>query len=230
MNDKDFFTGSHNPIDFFRSAAFNLAFLRDNPDYFDPDGLICFCGSQGSGKTLSAVQTVKKVLSEYPKAIFCSNLQVHGISQEIIPFTDYSQIEQLDNGLQGVVFLIDEIQVVWNCIESKNIPITEIGTLCQNRKSRRLVIGTSQVYGRVAKAIREQYKYVVLCRKILKYIQFNTVVDPCAGGYTSEDDGHFEGEIIKKSIFFHSPEAYKSYDTLNKIEKISRKKKVGDYL
>lgn len=229
MKEKDFFTGSHNPLDIGRSMAFNLAFIRDNPDYFDPDGLWCFCGSQGSGKTMSAVLTVKKVLEAYPKAIFCSNLVIHGLDREIIPFTDYSLIQTLDNGLCGVVFLIDEIQVLWNCIESKNIPISEIGVLCQNRKSRRLVIGTSQVYGRVAKPIREQYKYVILCRKILKYIQYNLVVDPCSGGYTSEDDGHFEGEVIKKSIFFHSPEAYKSYDTLNKINRISRSK-VGDYL
>ena len=229
MKEKDFFTGSHNPFDAAKAAAFQLAFLRDNPDYFEPDGLWCFCGAQGSGKTLSAVQSVKRILREYPKAIFCSNLLIHGIDQDIIPFTDYSQITNLDNGLHGVVFLIDEIQTVWNCIESKNIPISELGTLCQNRKSRRLVIGTSQVYGRVAKPIREQYKYVILCNNVLKYIQYNIVVDPCAGGYTSEDDGHFEGEIIKKSIFFHSPDAYKSYDTLNKIQRISRKK-VGDYL
>lgn len=228
MRDKDFFTGSHNPLDIGRAAAFDLAFRRDNPTYFDPDGIWVFCGAQGSGKTLSAVQTVKAVLREYPKAIFCSNLVVHGIDREIIPFTDYSQIEQLDNGIEGVVFLIDEIQVVWNCIESKNIPITELGCLCMNRKARRLVIGTSQVYGRVAKPIREQYKYVVLCNNILKYIQFNTVVDPCAGGYSGEDDGHFEGEIVKKSLFFHSPEAYKSYDTFDKIARIDRKKKLKE--
>lgn len=121
--------------------------------------------------------------------------------------------------MEGVVFLIDEIQVLWNCIESKNIPISEIGSLCQNRKQRRLVIGTSQVYGRVAKPIREQYKYVVLCQKIFKYIQFNTVVDPCAGGYTSEDDGHFQGEIIKKSIFFIRPKPTRVMILLIKLRK-----------
>lgn len=222
MHDYDYMTGSHNPLNIFSSMRYNLAFYRDNPDYFDPDGIWCFCGAQGSGKTLSAVQTLLALAKQYPKAVICSNLVVKGIDRDIIPFTDYAQIGELTNGLNGVIFLIDEVQSVWNCIESRNIPISELSTLCQNRKDRRVVLCTSQVYGRVAKPIREQYKYVILCRNVLKYIQFNTIVDPCAGDYTSEDDGHFMGEIVKKSLWFHSPAAYQCYDTLNKIERIER--------
>ena len=223
MNEKNYFTGSHNPADFFRSAAFQLAFLRDNPDYFDPDGIWVFCGAQGQGKTLSAVQTVLALHRDYPKAIICSNLTISGV--DVIPFTDYSQILELDNGVAGVIFLIDEIQSIWNCMEARNIPMEELATLCMNRKARRVVIGTSQVYGRVAKSIREQYKYVILCKNILKYIQVNTVVDPCPDGYTQEDDGHFEGQVLKKSVFFHSPSAYKAYDTYKKIPRPDRGKK-----
>ena len=223
MSEKDFFTGSHNPLDWFRCAAFNIAFMRENPDYFEPDGLWCFCGAQGEGKTYSATQTFLRLHAAYPKAITCSNLAVAGVDS--IPFTDYDQIKNLKNGLEGVIFLIDEAQSVWNCMESRGIPIEELATLCQNRKDRRVVIFTSQVYGRVAKQIREQYKYVVLCRKVLKYIQYNILVNPVVDGYTSEDDGHFQGEILKKCIFFHNPEGYKAYDTLKKIERLDRKKK-----
>lgn len=220
MKEKDFFSGSHNPADYFRTAAFMLRFYRNNPGYFDPDGIWCFVGAQGQGKSMSAIQTVLKLHEEYPRAIICSNLDIHGV--EIIPFTDYRQIVELDNGIYGVIFMIDEIQSVWNCMEQRDIPMEELATLCMNRKSRRVVIGTSQVYGRVAKSIREQYKYVILCKKILKYIQFNTVVDPCPDGYTAEDDGHFMGEIVKKSIWFHSPAAYAAYDTYKKIARPER--------
>lgn len=48
MKEKDFFTGSHNPFDIGRSMAFNLAFLRDNPDYFDPDGIWCFVAARAA--------------------------------------------------------------------------------------------------------------------------------------------------------------------------------------
>lgn len=223
MNEKEFFTGSHNPIDIFRAIDFDLRFYRNNPDYFEPDGIWCFCGSQGSGKTLSMVQTLLALHKAFPKAVICSNLDIKGI--DYIPFTDYSQISKLTNGIEGVIFVIDEVQTIWNCVESRDIPLTELATLCQNRKDRRVVLCSSQVYGRVAKPIREQYKYVILCHNILKYIQINTVVDPCAEDYTSEDDGHFQGKIIKHSIFFHSPAAYQIYDTLNKIERIKRENK-----
>ena len=223
MSEKDFFSGSHNPFDWFRSAAYNLAFLRANPDYFEPDGIWCFCGAQGQGKTLSAVQTLLKLHAAYPAAVIVSNMRIVGV--DTVPFTDYDQIASTTNGLKGVIFFLDEAQSIWNCMEARGIPIEELATLCQNRKDRRVVIFTSQVYGRVAKQIREQYKYVILCRKVLKYIQYNTLVNPVVDGYTSEDDGHFQGEIIKHSIFFHSPSAYKAYDTLNKIERFERKKK-----
>lgn len=223
MNEKDFFTGSHNPLDIFRSIKYDIEFQRANPDYFDPDGIWCFCGAQGQGKTLSAVQTLLRLHSVYPHAIIVSNMSINGI--DTIPFTDYDQIASTTNGLKGVIFFLDEAQSIWNCLESRGIPIEELATLCQNRKDRRVVIFTSQVYGRVAKQIREQYKYVVLCRKVLRFIQFNTVVNPVVDGYTSEDDGHFEGEVLKHSIFFHSPAAYNAYDTLNKIERMDRKKK-----
>lgn len=226
LNETEFFKGSCNPANIIKSAAFDLAFIRANPDYMEPDGLWAFVGSQGSGKTLSCVLTFQKLAQQYPKALLCSNIEVHGLGdRQIIPFTDYDQIKNLDNGICGIIFLIDEAQVLWNCIESRGIPIEEIGTLCQNRKSRRVVLFTSQVYGRVAKPIREQYKYVIFCRSILKYIQWNTVVDPCADGYTTEDDGHFEGKILKRCIWFHHPRNYQAYDTLNKINRLERKGK-----
>ena len=37
---------------------FKYQFFRDNPTYFYADGLVCFVGPQGSGKTLSAVNYV----------------------------------------------------------------------------------------------------------------------------------------------------------------------------
>lgn len=224
MSDKKYFEGSKNPANIARSAAFDLAFYRNNPDYFDPSGIWVFCGSQGSGKTLSAVQTAQKLLAEYPKALFVSNIALNGFDRDIIPFTAYEQIEGTKNGIHGVVFLIDEIHILFNSLESKNIPFTEIANFCQMRKDRRVIIGTSQVYGRIAKPMREQLKYVIMCRSFLKYIQFNTVIDMNADGYTGEDDGHFEGEIIKKSIWFHKPENYMSYDTLEKVQRIDRKK------
>lgn len=223
MSDKAYFEGSKNPRNIFSSLAFDLRFRRENPNYFDPCGIWIFCGSQGSGKTLSAVKCVKKLLAEYPKSLICSNLQIKGIDRDVIPFTEYEQILTLTNGIEGVIFLIDEIQVLWNSLESKDIPISEMAIFSQMRKDRRVIVGTSQVYGRIAKPIREQLKYVIKCRSYLKYIQVNEVINPNPDGYTAENDGSLEGELLSTEIFFHCPADYQAYDTLNKIERIERK-------
>lgn len=224
MNIKDiqkFCKTNLNPINIFKTIAFKLCFFRDNPNYFDPDGIWIFSGPQGSGKTLTACKCFKEILKTYPNALICSNLQVNGIDNEVIPFTDYSQLENLSNGTDGVIFLIDEIHVLWNSLESKNIPISEMACFCQMRKDRRVIIGTAQVYSRIAKPIREQLKYVVKCKNILGILQYNTIIDPTEYG---DDNGECVGDIISRQLFFHSPDDYLSYDTLTKINRFDRKK------
>ena len=48
----DLLRNSLNPVNAFRVMKYNIDFKLDHPDYFDPSGLLVFCGSQGSGKTL----------------------------------------------------------------------------------------------------------------------------------------------------------------------------------
>lgn len=40
------------------------------------NGLLVFCGSQGAGKTLSAVQYSIKCLDKYENSIFCTNVEI----------------------------------------------------------------------------------------------------------------------------------------------------------
>ena len=216
----EYTSGSKRLKNLISTLKYKIFFARDNPDYFYPAGIWVFCGPQGSGKTLSAVKCLKKIIAEYPKAIICSNLVLKGIDREIIPFTDYSQLSELKNGIEGVIFLIDEIHVLWNSLESKDIPISDMACFCQMRKDRRVIIGTSQVYGRIAKPIREQLQYIIDCKELFKCIQINTVLDPSD---VIEKDGHIGAQILKKQVWFHHPDDYSSYDTLFKIEKLSRK-------
>lgn len=48
MKERDFFTGPKNPINIARCMRFNIQFLRDNPDYFDPDGIWCFVAAKAA--------------------------------------------------------------------------------------------------------------------------------------------------------------------------------------
>lgn len=212
--------GSLNPKRILDTLIYKIRFARNNPDYFYPAGIWVFCGPQGSGKTLSAVQALRRICEEYPKALVVSNLEIENFDREIIPFTDYSQLTTMSNGIDGIIFFLDEIHVLWNSLESKEIPISEMATFCQMRKDRRVIIGTSQVYGRIAKPIREQLQYVIDCKNFFSLIQFNTVLDPAEA---IEKNGVLEPKVVGHRIWFHSPALYESYNTLFKIKKAERK-------
>lgn len=217
---KKFTSGSLNPKNILDTIIYKIRFARSNPDYFYPAGIWVFCGPQGAGKTLSAVQCLKKICKEYPKALVVSNMDIKGLDRPIIPFEDYDQLGSMSNGTDGIIFFLDEIHVLWNSLESKEVPISEMACFCQMRKDRRVIIGTSQVYMRIAKPIREQLQYVVDCHNFFELIQFNEIIDPAEG---VEKSGVFEAKKIGWKIWFHSPDLYDSYDTLFKIKKASRK-------
>lgn len=216
---KEYTKGSLHPKHLFWTLRYKLLFARNNPDYFYPAGIWVFCGPQGSGKTLSMVQTLKRMLKEYPKAMVVSNLQIYGLDVPIIPFESYEQLLNLSNGVNGIIFVLDEIHVLWNSLESKEIPISEMATFCQMRKDRRVILGTSQVYSRIAKPIREQLQYVIECRNFAGVLQWNEVLDPA---YCQEEGGQLVADKICTRLWFHTPALYASYDTLFKITKAKR--------
>lgn len=220
-NIKEFLSGSLNPKNIVDTVKHNILFARNNPDYFYPAGIWVFCGPQGSGKTLSAVQCLKKVCKQYPKAIVCTNIAVKGLSNKVILFKDYEQLKTLDNGVEGIIFFLDELHVLWNSLESKDVPISEMACFCQMRKNRRVIIGTSQVYGRIAKPIREQLQYAIDCKNYFGIVQVNHILDPAE---SIEKNGVMEAKKIGTTVWFHSPKLYNSYDTLFKIEKAKREK------
>lgn len=229
---KEFTSGSLNPKHLADTLLYKIQFARENPDYFYPAGIWVFTGAQGSGKTLSAVQCLQKICKRYPKAIVCTNMEVKGIDNQIIEFTEYEQLQELSNGIEGVIFFLDEIHILWNSLESKEIPISEMACFCQMRKNRRVIIGTSQVYTRITKPIREQLQYIIECKNYFDVLQVNTLLDPTEA---TEVDGRVECKKIGTRIWFHSPELYKSYETLNKISRLERKEKdkerqVGKYV
>lgn len=219
--------GSKNPINIFETLRYKLLFARNNPDYFYPSGIWVFCGPQGSGKTLSAVKCLKEMMKEYPKAMVVSNIELKNVDFDVIPFENYEQLTTMSNGVNGIIFLLDEIHVLWNSLESKDISISEMACFCQMRKDRRVIIGTSQVYGRIAKPIREQLQYVIDCHNIFNLLQYNDVLDPTE---CEEKNGHLDARSLGRQIWLHSPDLYDSYDTLFKIKKAEREvKKNGRY-
>ena len=104
-------TGSLNPKRVFELFSYKIAYAKEHPEELRTTGIRIFCGSQGSGKTLSAVQYVRKLLVQYPKCILVTNTDIAGIPENVHVY-EYDGIDclkNINNGEYGVVYFIDEI-------------------------------------------------------------------------------------------------------------------------
>lgn len=210
--------GSKSPKDLIGSVRYKQDFRAEHPTYFDPEGLLIFCGPQGSGKTLSAVQYCRKILEQYPKCKFVTNVEIKGISEEIevIEYNGLDSLFDISNGYEGVLYLIDEIHLEFNSLESKNMSIEEMTEFAQQRKQRKHIVGTSQVYMRLAKPLREQIKNVVLCENYWGLIQHNKLIN---GTTAVEENGKLHADVMGNYWWFHSADLYGSYDTYAKMKR-----------
>lgn len=134
----------------------------------------------------------------------------------VVAYDGIDCIKELSNGIEGVLYLIDEIHLEFNSLESKNIPIEIMVEVSQQRKQRKHIVGTSQVYMRLAKPLREQIDTVVICKNYLSCIQYNTVIN---GKTAVEENGKLQAEILHKFLWFHKPSLYNSYDTYAKMKR-----------
>lgn len=185
-----------------------------DPDAFSPNGLICFCGVQGSGKTLSAVLYLHQLLLSFPLSICVSNIALNFSdidSSRIIPYSGVDQMTTIENGKYGVIYFLDEIQIEFNSLESKqmNIPIFEL--VCQQRKQRKHIIGTTQVFARLAKPFREQFKYCVLCENYFSFLFCQRVYT--AENIATEDDVRTELSPKCTRFYIPSQQDFALYDT-----------------
>lgn len=219
--DINLLSGSLNPKNIIDLVKYRHRFRKENPEYFYPEGLLVFCGSQGSGKTLSAVQYVKKLCEEYPRAILVTNTKIEGLPAHtaVVPYEGIESLTSHTNGLAGVIYFIDEIHLEFNSLESKNVPIEVMIEVSQQRKQRKHIVGTSQVYMRMAKPLREQIKNVVICKNFFKCLQFNRLID---GESAHEENGKLKFDTVKHVFWFHSPKLYGCYDTYAKMKRYSK--------
>jgi hypothetical protein len=186
-----------------------------NPIELRVTGINIFCGPQGSGKTLSLVHYFKKIIKDYPKAIVVTNIEfTFDIPNKIVNYSGFKDF-QIENGIYGVIYLLDEIHLILNSLESKGVPLSVIVELSQQRKQRKLILGSSQVYSRMAKPLREQIKNVIVCKNYFGFFQFNYLID--AFETNENSSGKLEVKKVKTSFFFHRKEDYTNYDTYKKM-------------
>lgn len=207
--------------DWWEKQKYDFNFSRDNPDYFYPDGVIVFTGSQGSGKTLSAVRYIDNLCKLYPKALLVSNcmLSLPNYHGELIPYAGIPALSQLDNGTLGIIAFIDEIQTEFSSLESARLHPSTISLISMQRKRRLHIVGTSQILKRIAKPWREQLSAVVDCTSLFGTIQINSVVDFTS--ISEDSDGNLSSyKYNGRRFFFRAPRYYDMYNTFERVQRI----------
>lgn len=201
----------------------HLVFLDDykngkDKEFFRYTGTQVYVGRQGSGKTISAVRDVLRLKKQYPKAIVVTNLLLN-VPWTYIYFQSPDELAEVlvntNNGKYGVIYVIDEIHTYFNALDSKNIPMFVFTEISQQRKQRKLIIGTSQLFLRVAKPLREQCNNIIICRTHFNKWTTQTVYD----GYSLslDDDGFIVGDPKGVGFFMQTREIRNSYDTFQKV-------------
>lgn len=162
--------------------------LKTQRRQFPYQGLWLFTGSQGSGKTLLMMHLVAQMHKEYPDALIVSNISIFGLP--CVPYTGIKDFYKYQNGEKGVIYIIDEIHTLFSSLQSAKMPESTLTVWSQNRKNRRVILGTSQRFTRVAKGIREQTMYNYECtRPILCFYRYRVLE---ADLY--DDNGRYIGE------------------------------------
>lgn len=189
-------------------------FNKDS-DFFTYQGLVIFEGRQGSGKTISMIEYAMRMQEEFPLAHCCSNL---GYKYENHKLKDWRMLMNYKNGIFGVIVIMDELQNWFSSNDSKNFPPEMLGVITQNRKNRRIILGTSQNFYLLAKAIRSQATEVRRCTTLLGCLTIVRRFEPIL------DSKGIVVEWKNKGMYFfvHNKKLRDSYDTYKVIENLSK--------
>lgn len=191
---------------------FVLDRLTCDPNEFGLYGFHLFVGEQGSGKTVATAEFLRRIKQKYPLCQIATNFEYKHEDSQIESWKD---LVFNNNGIYGQVDVVDEVQNWFSCNQSKDFPPEMIQEITQQRKQRKIFIGTTQRFERMAKPLREQVNYLYYPVTIAGCL---TIVKVCKPSVDAE------GQITKLKgarfyFFVHDKEIRDSFDTYHKIRK-----------
>ncbi len=179
---------------------------------FPYSGLWLFTGAQGSGKTLLMMHLLKQMHDEFPDALIVSNISIYGTPSYV--YNGIKDFDKYKNGSNGIIFVIDEIHTLFSSLESANMPISTLTVWSQNRKNRRVILGTSQRFSRCAKPLREQTKWNYECtRPLFGFLHPYRVLD----GSKYDDQGKYIEKKPRSEIYVPNVSVMRMYNTLEVV-------------
>lgn len=181
-------------------------------------GIDMFIGMFGKGKTLSMVHTARRLYKRYGDSlVFFSNFKLEDIPY--IQLVNFNQLvnlgEEMPEGVQGYVVLIDEISSVLSHRNYANFPLELIGLLCQQRKKHVYIMCTAQRFFMVDKIWRSITTNVIDCNKFWR-LEHNSYYD--AWDY----ENAMNASLIRRQYhdwWFVKNSDYAGYDTSEMISK-----------
>jgi hypothetical protein len=192
------------------------------PDFFRPQGLIIFTGRQGNGKTSALMQYAIDLLDTYPKAKCLSNTR---FAYQDVSLRHWKQLVDYKNAHMGVIVIMDELQNWFGSNQSRNFPPEMLSVITQNRKNRRVILGTAQNFYLLAKPIRSQCTEVRQCVTLAGVLTIVTRREPICDESGDVKEMKFRGMYF----FVHSDRLRNSYDTYSIVESLSSSGFKDDY-
>lgn len=193
--------------------SFRKKYVRPPQNLF-PIGSIVFKGFQGSGKTLSMVHYVQLLKNQFPKCHIYSNVIIKNLDYiRIKNDNDLSLALSDSNASDGVVVLLDEAHLFFN--KKRGISLDVLTAISQQRKDRRRIVLSSQIWEELDISLRKQVKHIVSCHSF-GHIQVNTIYDGESLHWDKMQSAYVANKIYTE-VFKHNKELYDSYDTYQKI-------------
>lgn len=192
-------------------------FLHKSPEpkHQFPLGMKVFTALQGHGKSLSLVNDAFAVKQSFPECVVFSNMTLYGIRYKFYrTVSDLIEVLKFKNGSKGVLIIIDEAQNYFN--KKTGVPIEVMSQLCQNRKNRRHILMTSQIWEDLDVPVRKQVHTVVKCRRFFN-LQINTYYNGEQLHWDNRENAYVAPKRFTK-IFKHNDDYYSRYETLEIIE------------
>lgn len=187
-------------------------YFEREPDFFPYQGCIIFEGRQGAGKSIGMIEFARRMQKEFPLAKCITNI---GYKYEDAKLKSWRTLINYKNGINGVIVVMDELQNWFSSNDSKNFPPEMLSVITQNRKNRRIILGTSQNFYLLAKAIRSQATEVRRCTTLLGALTIVRRFEPILDSEGNVQEFKYRGWYF----FVHDKELRESYDTYKVIDR-----------
>ena len=189
-------------------------YYNRDPYEFLEHGVHFVAGKQGSGKTLFITWYLDHLTNKYQKAKVITNYNYVYQDGEINTWKD---LVFQNNDIYGMVKVIDELQNWFSSNQSKDFPPEMLTEVTQQRKQRSMILATGQVFGRVAKPIREQVHYLYYPYTFFGALTICLKYEP----ELNESAEVVHNKFRKLFIIPHTAKVRDSFDTYKKIVDLS---------